>query len=199
MAATSFMNGTSKTLTHNLLANLFKGSAAISLLPYTSAGVASFSALDFGGADQIYTIKDSFQISQADPTSTEIKIDQMDETIDTVTESGEWTIAGNIPTIASAILEVFFTKSSTAVTGLEGQDGSTSYDGTAFFTQPKEVYATMLVESSSLKRAMVFAKVKMTVGVSMDDSSNPAYLKLSATILANDASGVGDWASLATA
>lgn len=201
MAASTFMNGSSKTLTHSLLANLFKGNAAISLLPYTSAGVASFGALDFGGADQIYTIKDSFQISQADPTSTEIKIDQKDETIDTVTEKGEWTISGNVPTIAQEILEVFYTKSNTTVSGVEGQDGTTSYSGEAFFSEPKEVYATMMVESSSLHRALIFAKVKMIAGVSMDDSSNPAYLKLTMTILANDESTglVGDWCSLKTA
>lgn len=198
MAASSFMGGGSvKTLTHALLTNLFKGNASISLLPYGDSGVASFSALDFQGADEIYTIKDSFTIAQADPTTSEIKIDQKDETIDTSVEKGEWTIAGNIPTIASAILDVFFEKGQTSVTGVKGQGGD-AYTGAAYFATPKEVYATMLVEAESKKAAIVFAKVKMTVGVALDDNSNPAYLKLSASILANDESTgkVGDWASL---
>lgn len=199
MAAQSvtFMNGSAKTLSHSLLSNLFKGNAAISLLPYNSNGV-TWAGLSFSGADQIYTIKDSFQISQADTSTSEIKIDQMDETIDTTTEKGEWTFSGNIPTIASAILEVFYNAGVTVSTNAVVGQAGTSYTGKAFFSEPKEVYATMLVENASKSMAIAFAKVKMTVGLSKDDASNPAYLKLAGSILANDEStGLqGDWASL---
>lgn len=196
--ASGYMNGSAKTLDHTLLGKLFKGNASISLLPYNpSTGVEGFDSLDFSGADEIYTIQDSFQISQGDATSTEIKIDQKNETIDTTTEAGEWTIAGNIPAIATAILDVFYNAVDTAVTGVKGQadgSGTTAYAGKSYEMAGKEVYATMLVENEAKNLAVCFAKVKMTVGFAKDDSTNPAYLKLAATILANDASAVGDWA-----
>lgn len=195
----TFMKGASKTLSHALLAKLFKGNAAISLLPYKTSGV-TWNGLSFSGADQIYTIRDSFQISQADGSTSEIKIDQMDETIDTVTEKGEWTFNGNIPTIAKEILEVFYTagKTISQSNAVVGQDGTTQYQGESFFAEPKEVYATMLVENAAKNLAIAFAKVKMTVGLSKDDASNPAYLSLQGTILSNDeATGQeGDWAVL---
>lgn len=267
MSANSFMNGGSKkSLTHEMLANLFKGCSAISLLPYSPTGVA-WAGLDFGDADQIYTLKDSFQISQSDPTVTEIQIDQMSETIDSDTEKGDWTFTGNIPSLAAEILEVFYQsgafvgnrvvayentarsqtslkiKKGSGISGattltngtitltvsainknnadydvltvsstsadikkgdtfykdadvIIGQDGS-KYAGRAFFSTSKEIYATMLVENEAKTSAIAFAKVKMTVGMSKDDATNPAYLKMTGTILANDESTgqQGDWVS----
>lgn len=191
----------SATLTKAMLNDLHRGCAAISLLPYTSAGVSSFANLDFSAADQIFTLKDSFNISQGDPSIEEIKIDQGDVTIDSDTTPGEWSLAGNIPSVASAVLAYFY-ESAQAMSSVtvKGQGSSTANytRGAAFFATPKEVQATMLIESASKKTAIVLANVKMTVGLSKDDASNPAYLKLAGTILANtEASGrVGDFAVL---
>lgn len=249
------MNGSAKSLTHEMLAKLFKGNASISLLPYTSAGV-TWAGLSFEDADQIFTLRDSFQISQADPSVTEIQIDQMDEVIDTDTQNGEWTMAGNVPSLAQEVLEVFFKgaayvgnkavvtentaqsstsikiKKGSGITGatsltdgdatftvtaintsadaydtitvsstskalkagdilykasdvLVGQNGK-KYAGRAFFATPKDVYATILVENLAETYSLAFAKVKMTAGISKDDATNPGYLKLSISILAND-------------
>lgn len=196
MAASKFMNGgNSATLTHELLSKLFKGVASISILPYEATGV-TWDGLDFGGADQIFTLKDTFTISQDDPTTTNIQIDQKDENIDTTVEQGDWTISGNIPTIAEEILSIFYDEGAlVSSTGIKGQTG-TAYKGKAFFANPREVYATWLVENAKQDMAVAFARVKMTVGLAQDDTSNPAYLKLNATILANtEATGAqGDWA-----
>ena len=193
-----YMNGNSKTLTHSLLANLFKGNAAISLLPYTSSGVV-WNDLSFSGADQIYTLRDSFQISQEDPTEDNIQIDQLDEVIDTATTPGAWNFSGNLPTVAQAILEVFYKKAKAiaSVTPLIGQKGTT-YSGESFFASPQEVYATILVESGASDQALAFAKVKLIAALSKDDASTPAYVRLTGTILANDEStGLeGDWAQV---
>lgn len=210
-----FFNGQSKSLTKALLNDLFKGVSHISLMPFDSvkqpsganAGGILWKGLSFRGADEIFTIKDSFQISQADATSEDINIDQTDVAIYTTTTAGAWTFTGNIPTIATALCDVFYKKGvaisgATANEGILSQetsgDASVEYDGQAYFAEPKEVMCTMLVENRGSKMAIAFARVKIVVGVSKDDASNPAYLKMSGTILSNpEAAGTqGDWAVL---
>lgn len=183
------------TLTKAMIDDLHKGMAAISLKPYTDGGV-TFSNLDFSGADQIFTLKDSFSITPSDPTSEEIKIDQKDQTIDTTTETGEYKMAGQIPSVAVEVLDYFMEKA-TDVTNISGQDGDT-YAGSSYYIEPKEVICSVLVESASKKTAIVFAKVKFVVpGVTVENASTPAYIAFNADVLANAAAGQGDFAVLA--
>ncbi|MCQ2141683.1 MAG: hypothetical protein MJY83_04995 [Bacteroidales bacterium] len=184
------------TLTAAMLDDLHRGCTAISILPYLSGGVTSFSSLDFSSADQIFTLQDSFQISKGDPSTTEIKVDQEQRTIDTDVEEGEWTLAGNIPSVAQAVLEYFYTKKGSTITGVKGQGSSIANytSGQAYTSKSKEVEVTMLVESASKKTAIIFAHVKMSVGFTNDDNSTPAYLRMTGNILANTKDGVGDWA-----
>ncbi len=185
------------TLTKSMIDDLHKGMAAISLLPYTDGGV-TFSNLDFSNADQIFTLKDSFSVTPSDPTSEEIKIDQKDQTIDTTTETGEYKMAGQIPSVAVEVLD-FFMNDATSVNGLKGQDG-TSYAGKSYYIEPKEVICSVLVESASQKTAIVFAKVKFVVpGVTMENASTPAYVAFNADILANALASQGDFAVLKAA
>ena len=199
MAAQSvrFFTGSSKTWAKTLLATLFKGQSHWSLMPYDSTNGVSWADLSFNGADEFFTLKDSFQLSINDPTTTEIKIDQMDATIDTSTEDGEWTFTGNIPVLAVAYCDIFFDKGATVTSSnkILGQDG-TQYTAQAYFATPKEVYVTMMIENQAGTEGIAFARAKITVGVSNDDSTNPAYLKINGTILNNtESSGAqGDWA-----
>jgi hypothetical protein len=199
MAAQSvrFFTGTSKTWAKTLLATLFKGQSHWSLMPYDSTNGVTWADLNFTGADEFFTLKDSFQLSKADPTVTEIKIDQMDSTIDTSTEDGEWTFTGNIPVIAAAYCDIFFDTGATVTSSnkILGQDG-TQYTAQAYFATPKEVYVTMMIENQAGTEGIAFARAKITVGVSNDDSTNPAYLKINGTILNNTEStgNQGDWA-----
>jgi len=205
--------GSQKTLTKAALTQLFKGVAHISLMPFdkvkqttgTNAGGILWKGLSFRGADEIFTIKDSFQITQADPTSEDINVDQFDAAIDTTVTPGEWTFSGNIPTVAAACCDVFYRKgvaidATTANEGILGQEAAPNaveYEGQAYFSDPVEVYATMLVENRGCGLALAFARVKITVGLSKDDAG-AAYLKMSGTILSNpEASGAqGDWATV---
>ena len=192
-----FFTGSSKTWAKTLLATLFKGQSHWSLMPYDSTNGVSWADLSFNGADEFFTLKDSFQLSKADPTTTEIKIDQMDATIDTSTEDGEWTFTGNIPVLAVAYCDIFFDTGATVTSSnkILGQDG-TQYTAQAYFATPKEVYVTMMIENQAGTEGIAFARAKITVGVSNDDSTNPAYLKINGTILNNtESSGAqGDWA-----
>ena len=185
------------TLTKAMIDDLHKGMAAISLIDYTEGGV-TFSNLDFSSADQIFTLKDSFSITPSDPTSEEIKIDQKDQTIDTTTETGEYKMAGQIPSVATEVLDFFMNKA-VDVTGVKGQDGDT-YAGSSYYIEPKEVICSVLVESASKKTAIVFAKVKFVVpGVTVENASTPAYVAFNADVLANAKAGQGDFAVLAGA
>lgn len=180
-----------------MIDDLHKGMASLSLLPYADGGV-TFSNLDFSGADQIFTLKDSFSITPSDPTSEEIKIDQKDQTIDTTTETGEYKMAGQIPSVAVEVLD-FFMNNAATVTGLKGQDGD-AYSGKSYYIEPKEVICSVLVESASKKTAIAFAKVKFVVpGVTLENAATPAYVAFNADILANAMAAQGDFAVLASA
>lgn len=203
-----FMNGVSKSLAQSLLTKLFKGQSKFSILPFATTKQASgdneggivWAGLSFSGADEIFTIKDSFTMTKADDTKEKIQIDQNNgSTIDEqITERGEWTFEGNIPVIAAEYCSIFYDEGAAIVHasdgGLIGQ-GGTEYNGQAFFMESKEVDVVMLVENANVDRALAFAHVKMTVSP-VFESGSPAYLKLSGTILANtDKSGTqGDWA-----
>lgn len=185
------------TLTQNMIDDLHKGMASISLKAYDSENGVTFSNLDFAEADQIFTLKDSFSITPSDPTSEEIKIDQKDQTIDTTVTTGEYKMAGQIPTIAAEVLSYFMSEANGSITGIKGQDGKVTYSGSSFFAEPKEVLATVLIESASKKTALAFAKVKFVVsGVTLENASTPAYLAFNADILANGKAGEGDFAVL---
>ena len=188
------------TLTKAMIDDLHKGMAAISLLPYPEGGV-TFNTLDFSDADQIFTLKDTFSITPSDPTSEEVKIDQKDQTIDTTTETGEYKMAGQIPSKAVELLD-YFMNDATTVSGLKGQGGenAVTYSGKSYYIEPKEVTCSVLIESASQKSAVVFAKVKFVIpGVTMENASTPMYLAFNADILANAAEGQGDFAVLKSA
>lgn len=183
------------TLTRELLDDLHKGMTAISLLPYPDGTGVDFSTLKFEGADQIFTIKDSFSLTPNEPTVEDQKIDQNDETIDTVVTEGEYTMSGNIPLVAVVVLSYFMNEVAT-VTGLTGQDGET-YSGKSYDTAPREVVCSVLLESQSKKSAVAFAKVKFVVpGVAMENASGLAYVPFTGRVLANSMAGKGNFAVL---
>lgn len=183
------------TLTKAMLADLMKGNASISLIECPDSGEVEFADLDFTAADQIFSTKDSFQLSPADPTLTNLQVDQFNEIIDTDIEEGDYTMTANIPSVATAVLDYFYNAGVT-ISQMKGQDGTTTYDGKGY-TNRKEKYASILVESESKKTAVVFARVKVTVNPpARDDNSAPTYLKFTGTIGANLKANEGNFAVL---
>lgn len=201
------MTGSSKTLAQSLLTKLFKGQSRLSILPFDkakkttgdNAGGIVWADLSFNGADEIFTIKDSFSLTKADDTEEKIQIDQMKgATIDTeITERGEMTFEGNIPVICADYCNVFYEAGATingSTNPLLGQSG-TAYGGKAYGLESKEVYVVMLVENDNVDRGIAFAHVKCKVAP-VFESGSPAYLHLTGTVLTNpEAAGTqGDWA-----
>jgi len=199
------------TLTHDMLNDLHIGNASISLLEYNASGVDITSGLDFSTADRIYTLEGTFNLTADDPTSTDIKVDQHGEVIDTKIETGgNWQMTGNIPSTAEAVLSYFFEDGSTiaagtagSVKGVTGADGN-FYTGKGFLAQPQIIEVTVLAESETHNTAILFPHVKMIVSpIKKDDNENPAYLSFLGYILPNPyKSGndyVGDFAVLKSA
>ena len=198
----------SATLTHAMLDDLHIGNASLSLLAYNPSGVDITNGLDFSQADQIFTLEGTFNLESDDPSSTDIKIDQHQEVIDTsIDKGGNWRMTGNIPSVAKALLEYFFTEGATiaagtasspkGVTGAEG----TFYTGEGFMATPETVEVTILAESESKNTAILFPHVKLIVSKpKKDDNDNPAYLSFVGFILPNpykkDGNYVGDFAVL---
>ena len=198
------------TLTHAMLDDLHIGNAALSLKAYPSGGVdiTDPSATDFSNADQIFTLEGTFNLTADDPTSNDIRIDQHQEVINTQLEKGgNWQMTGNIPSIATAVLDYFFTAKATIAAGsassptaVKGAEG-TSYTGKGYLATPNEVEVSVLIESESKNTAILCPHVKMIVSKpKKDDNTNPAYLSFIGYILPNpkqkSSDYVGDFAVL---
>lgn len=196
------------TLTHAMLDDLHIGNASLSLLPYSSTGVNIASGLDFSGADQIFTLEGTFNLTSDDPSSNDIRIDQHQEVIDTqIEKGGNWQMTGNIPSVAAELLGYFYDAGATisagtvsSPTGVKGAEG-TYYTGKGFMASPNEVEVTILAESESKNTAILFPHVKLIVSKpKKDDNTNPAYLSFLGYILPNPYKNgsdyVGDFAVL---
>ena len=170
-------------LDKSILQDLHKGCACISLLEIADPKAFTYSGADFSQGHKIYTVKDSFNISEDEPTQEELKIDQMDEVIDISVEGGKTTITGNIPSFALQLYEFFYNKAKD-VKALVGGTGA-KYDGASFFNEPKEVICPICIESASKQSAIAFSRVSLTVTKAYDDNKKPLYLKLKGTVLGN--------------
>lgn len=177
------------TLTKAMLDDLHKGCASIRLISQTN----DISAADFSGADQIFTLKDTFSVNQGDPTVSEIKIDQGDKTILTDVESAEFNMSGDIPSAAKELFDYFYaTNSGTAATKVSVKVNSSSaadFEGYGYSVSPKLTNATVLVESASKKTAVAFINVQFVVNYVDDDQSNPQRVHFIGTILGNTGDG----------
>ena len=181
------------TLTHDMLADLRKGIATIMLKKYPDdPDEFSFATLDFSTEEEIFTVKDSFTISEGDPSTDNLQIDQMNEIIESMITEGDYTMTGQIPSNAQALYEYFY-ESGAAITGIKGK--TTTYTGKAFGAK-KEVYCSVLVESESKKTAVAFARVRLVLSRPvLENSSTVGYATLNGYILANLGDG-GNFAVL---
>ena len=176
-----------------MLSDLHIGNAALSLLPYSPSGLDITSGVNFQGADQIFTLEGSFNLSADDASGSDIRIDQHREVIDTdIDKGGNWRMTGNIPSQAVDLLKYFFTEGAAVAagtastpTGVVGQDGA-FYTGQGFLATPEVIEVSVLAESESKNTAILFPHVKMIVSnPKKDDNTNPLYLSFVGFILPN--------------
>lgn len=186
-------------LTDAILKDLNTGNAVLKLLPYTAGGVnlAAQGGIDFSSADEIFTLENSFQISKDAPSFTSTKIDQKHRIIETAVEAGEnYTMTGNIPSIALALLDLAFEAVTGSISVIDGNDTYTSAKAHKFGS--KEAEYTVLARSQSGNSAIVFARVKFVFSEPQhDDNTTPTYVQFNAAMLPNE-NASGDFVALPT-
>lgn len=178
------------TLTKAAIADLHKGNASVSLLPVGETGEVDLSTLDFTGADQIFTIKDSLEITQNEPDN-ELRLDQGNQLVDI--DPGSIAFSGNFPTNAKEVFDYFYEQGA-AVTSIKGQTG-TEYEGQGYSLQPKIVQASVLIESESKQTAILIAIADITARFGGQESG-VLYLAVEGTSTTNMMAGAGDFAIL---
>ena len=125
------------TLTQAYLAKVFKGISKISIVDISETWAADI----FDDADELFTTRDSVSFSQAQPSKTEILIDQKTAPIAATYEPGEFTITAAIPSVAKEVLEYFFTKNT----------ATTPYANITGFTKQSAIDLNMKVIDARLK------------------------------------------------
>jgi len=187
------------TISSAILTDLNTGNAVLKLIPYTAGGVnlAAAAGIDFSSADEIFTLENSFQISKDDPSFTSTKIDQKHKVIESAVQAGDnYTMTGNIPSIAVALLDLGFESVTEAVKVIDGTDQYTST--AAHKLGGKEADYTVLARSQSGNSAMLFARVRFVFSEPQhDDNTTPTYVKFNAAILPNENTS-GDFVALPT-
>lgn len=187
------------TVSNAILNDLNTGNAVLKLLAYTPGGVnlAVSGGIDFSSADEIFTLENSFQISKDAPSFSSTRIDQKHKVIESAVEMGEnYTMTGNIPSIALALLELGFDKVAGSVKAKDGSDNYTA--ASAFKYGPLEKEYTVLARSQSGNSALLFARVKFVFSEPQhDDNTTPTYVQFNAVMLPNE-NASGDFAALPT-
>lgn len=170
------------TLTKEVLDKVFVGISKIQLAP-----VGTLAATSFDEADEIFTIRDSVSFSQAQPTKTEINVDQFSAPIAATYEPGEFTISGNIPSVAKEILEYFFSVNSAAAPAITGFAAGTAVD----LTQ-RIVNAMVKITNSAGDMAIVIPRCEFICNFDWSSTSTTALATMfTATPKVNPA-GTGD-------
>jgi len=170
------------TLTKAALDKVFVGISKIQLAP-----VAALAATSFDSADEIFTVKDSVSFTQAQPSKTEIKVDQFSAPIAATYESGEFGITGNIPSVAKEILSYFFKTNAATNPTLTGFSKSTAVD-----LENKIINAMVKITNADGSMAIVIPRCEFIANFDWSSTSSNAFaVQFSATPKINP-DGKGD-------
>lgn len=181
-----------------MLNDLNTGNAKLKLLAYVPGTGANLASMNFSDAEEIFTLENSFQIQKDKPSFSATKIDQKHKVIDSSVEAGDnYTMQGNIPSIAVALMDFAFENGSAAAVSIV--DGSKTYSSTkAYKFGTKEIECSVLAVSQSENTAIVFGRVKFVFSEpEHDDNTTPTYVHFDAVMLPNEHAS-GDWAPLPT-
>ena len=190
-----------QTISVAALADLHIGVASIALLPYTASTGVTVSGLNFGEAEQLFSLENTFNLSSGSPTFNDIRVDQHRKVIDSSVETDDsWTLTGNFPSQAKALFDLAFTSVGSTVTITGHKDGGvsgTSYSGQGYSNVSKIAEYSVLVESETKNTAIVFARVRIIFSKpAHDDNTTPTYVTFTGSVLPNEASGQPDFAVL---
>lgn len=152
------------TLTKAALDKVFVGISKIQLAP-----IAEIQESTFDDVDEVFTVKDSVSFSQAQPTKTEIKVDQFSAPIAATYEAGEFTITGNIPSVAKEILQYFYAVNSNVPVNITGFSKATAVD-----LQNKIVNAMLKITNAEGNMAIVIPRCEFIANFDWSNTSSQA-------------------------
>lgn len=152
-------------LTKAVLDKVFVGISKIQL-----ASVGTLAATTFDTADEIFTVKDSVSFSQAQPSKTEIKVDQFSAPIAATYEAGEFTITGSIPSVAKEILQYFFKTNAAANPNITGFSKSTAVD-----LENKVINAMVKITNADGNMAVVIPRCEFIANFDWSSTSSNAF------------------------
>lgn len=185
------------TLTEAMLSDLAVGNACIKLVEQTD----TLKDTTFDNADEIFTTEGSLNITQADPTKTNINIDQGEVPIDTAYTAGDFTITGTVPSVAIALFDYFYNPAKTQpslTSGITGSDGTTKYKtARGYNIDNKRKKCTIFIESESRQTAIVFMNVDIVTVINWGTvKTTPLGLNFTGTVLRNNTEGAPDFVIL---
>lgn len=153
------------TLTKAVLDKVFKGISHIYIVEQQA-----LTATTFDDADELFTLKDSVSFSQAQPSKTEINVDQFTAPIAATYEAGEFSIAATVPSVAKEVLEYFYTKNSAGVTAITGFSSGTAIDLTN-----KVINISLKLVNDSGDMAIVIPRCEVIANMDWSSTSTAAF------------------------
>ena len=153
------------TLTKAALDRVFVGISRIQLAP-----IGTLTDTSFDNSDEIFTVKDSVTFSQAQPSKTEIKVDQFSAPIAATYESGEFTLTGSIPSVAKEILSYFFKTNPSTPVKITGFSNSTAID-----LENKIINAMVKITNAAGDMALVIPRCEFIANFDWSSTSSNAF------------------------
>lgn len=173
------------TFTKDLLAKIARGISKTFIAPVTN-GSATISATTFSNAGLLYSIEGSLAIDWAEPSISEIRVDQGLQTIDMDVDKGDVTFSANYPTMAGAALSEFFDQvGSNSFTVATPDSTPISFAGPGFTLEPKTTEVSVMITDMDKKFAIIMARVSLTARLAYDSDNKIWYIGLNGRVLSN--------------
>lgn len=142
--------------------------------------------LDFTNADAIVTAKGTLEINQGEPSITELKLDQNDETYASIAEKGDFTFGGLIPSVAEAVFDKFLNKTTeNGDAEYSVKTGDETFTGKGYESSIKKIEVSVLIKSQSGNSVIVFSKVDLYGAFTGASTDAGAGVRMVGTVVAN--------------
>ncbi len=136
--------------------------------------------------ESFQSIKDSFKMTQAAATVTEVYTDQSDLPIYSISKAGKLTVVFHIPNTATVMLDQFFnTIDETATVAVPLVIGSKSYEGVGMKLDLKDPNLMFRVDIGSGDQSMIFYNLSVSRTFIPPTSTTAGAIEISFDVLAN--------------
>ena len=136
--------------------------------------------------ESFQSIKDSFKMTQASATVTEIFTDQSDLPIYSVSKAGKLTVVFDIPNTATAMLNTFFnTVAETATVLAPLVIGTASYEAVGMKLDLKDPNLMFRVDIGSGDQSMIFYNLAISRMLKPPSSTTAGSIEITFDVLAN--------------